>query len=260
MDRLKKVMKKDPFYVVLFVCICIVAISGVWVSKNNLDIAKKFNQESDIKEEIELNLEKAPTEKKVDTEKEQAQKEETKQEDAKQKVDEVEQPNQAQNKVGQNNIQSQAQAQAQTQTASSDITEQSAITMSNPVKGNITIDFAKDKLVYSKTLEQWTTHNGIDIQANEGTAVLAAMDGTIKEIKKDDALGIVITIDHGNGLETKYGNLATDDMVKKGQSIKKGSTISKVGKGAGFSKLEDPHVHFEVVKNGKNLDPKQFIK
>ncbi|AFS77290.1 peptidase M23B [Gottschalkia acidurici 9a] len=221
MDRLKKIIMRDPFYVVLFVCICIVAISGVWVSKSNLDIAKKFNEESDSKEEIELNLEKAPIEKKADIEKEQVQKEETEQEVAKQKTEEVEQSNQAQNKVAQNNIQSQAQAQPQTQAASSDITEQSAIAMNHPVKGNISIDFAKDKLVYSKTLEQWTTHSGIDIQASEGTAVLAAMDGTIKEIKKDDALGIVITIDHGNGLETKYGNLATDDMIKKGQSIKK---------------------------------------
>ena len=131
--------------------------------------------------------------------------------------------------------------------------------MKKPVQGSISKDFAKDKLVYSKTLEEWSTHLGIDIAANEGTDVVAALDGIVKQVIKDERLGITIILDHGNGLETIYKNIATEKLVNTGQKVTTGQTISKVSKGVGFEKLEQPHLHFEVLKSGVHIDPKSMF-
>nr|WP_252187779.1 M23 family metallopeptidase [Anaeromonas frigoriresistens] len=119
--------------------------------------------------------------------------------------------------------------------------------------------FAEDKLVYSETLEQWTTHNGLDIQAAEGSAVRAVLSGVVKEVVTTDELGIVVTIDHSDGLQTKYGCLSTDEMVEAGQQIEKGDPIGAVGKSVGYELAQGPHLHFEVLEAGKNIDPKNYL-
>ncbi|NLJ79340.1 MAG: M23 family metallopeptidase [Tissierellia bacterium] len=131
--------------------------------------------------------------------------------------------------------------------------------MLSPVDGKIGVDFARDGLIYSETLEQWTTHDGIDIFAREGQEVKAALSGRISEVYEDELWGKVIIMDHGNGLLTKYANLATIDMVKEGARIEKGAVISKVGITAAIEMIMEPHVHFEVIQDGKNMDPKGYI-
>ena len=71
-----------------------------------------------------------------------------------------------------------------------------------PVSGEIIKDFAKDTLVYSNTLEEWTTHTGIDIKADKTTVVLSAEEGVIESIKNDPRYGISIVIKHENGFKT----------------------------------------------------------
>jgi biotin carboxyl carrier protein len=133
-------------------------------------------------------------------------------------------------------------------------------TMAMPTMGKVIISFAMDTLVYSKTLEQWNTHNGIDIAADVGTPVKAAMEGTVVEvINNDPRLGVVVIMDHGGGIKSLYGNLNSDKSVKKGDQIKKGQVIGAVGKTAPYE-IEDPsHLHFEVLKDGKNIDPQQYL-
>ncbi|MCG4584279.1 M23 family metallopeptidase, partial [Anaerosalibacter bizertensis] len=128
-----------------------------------------------------------------------------------------------------------------------------------PVEGELGLDYNADKLVYSETLEEWTSHEGIDIKAKEGTAVKACLDGVVKEVYEDELWGVVISIDHGNGLETRYTNLSTKDMVKKGQSVKKGTPISGIGKPKGLEMANGPHLHLEVLLNGKKTDPKKYL-
>ncbi len=71
--------------------------------------------------------------------------------------------------------------------------------------------------------------------------------------------GIVIILDHGNGLMTKYANLSTGDMVQEGSQIGKGEVIGKVGKTASIEMMMKPHVHFEVIKDGISVDPKEYV-
>ncbi len=128
-----------------------------------------------------------------------------------------------------------------------------------PVEGEIILAFAKDTLVYSRTLEQWSTHDGVDIKSDRGTPVKAAADGIVEKIYNDDKMGITIIIDHGNGLKTKYCNLSTNDMVEEKKLVKKGDAISGVGNTATFEIGDQSHLHFEVIKNGENIDPMTLL-
>lgn len=128
-----------------------------------------------------------------------------------------------------------------------------------PVYGNIIHDFAMDRLVYSKTLEDWRTHSGIDIAASRGTAVKAVAAGTICDIRNDPKLGCTIVIDHENGFKTVYANLASTDMVLPNQIVEQGESIGSVGDTAIFEIASEPHLHFEVLKNDEVVDPKLYL-
>lgn len=127
-----------------------------------------------------------------------------------------------------------------------------------PISGDILTEFTNDKLVYSSTLDEWRSHSGIDIKSSIGTKVMSPQDGTIKEVIEDDLWGITVVIDHGNGLVSKISNLATLEMVKPGISVVKGDYIGAVGKSANIEMAMEPHLHFEVTKDGKIIDPRSI--
>ena len=129
-----------------------------------------------------------------------------------------------------------------------------------PVSGEIITDYADTSLVYSKTLDEWTTHLGIDIKANKTSAVIASENGTVKSIKNDPRYGLSITISHNDGYETVYSNLLSADFVKEGDSVKKGDTIGTVGESSSFEIAETPHLHFEMYKDGENINPTSLLK
>ena len=129
-----------------------------------------------------------------------------------------------------------------------------------PVEGEIIREFAKDKLVYSNTLDEWITHNGIDIKANKTTVVKASAEGTVKSIKNDPRYGLTIVIEHANGFTTIYSNLLTAEFVVEGETVKQGQTIGTVGNTATFEIADEAHLHFEIVKDGENLDPELYLK
>jgi len=128
-----------------------------------------------------------------------------------------------------------------------------------PVTGEITFDYAMDRLVYSKTLDDWRTHSGIDIASPWGTNVKVAADGVVTDIKNDPRLGITVIVEHDDGLKTVYCNLAAGDMVSPNQKLKQGDFIGCVGNTALFESAEQPHLHFEVLKNNENVDPKIYL-
>lgn len=140
-----------------------------------------------------------------------------------------------------------------------DLKEEQPFKLLYPVFGKVINPYAEDKLIFSKTLQQWTTHEGIDIESERGTPVRAAMDGIVKSVKNDPRYGITIIIDHENGFKTVYSNLSTDKMVEINQFVKKGTVISGIGDTANFE-IEDPsHLHFEVLKEGENIDPMLYL-
>jgi murein DD-endopeptidase MepM/ murein hydrolase activator NlpD len=131
--------------------------------------------------------------------------------------------------------------------------------MAIPVAGKKIKGFATDKLVYSETLKQWQTHNGIDISAEVGASVKAALPGTVDAVYDDPMLGQVVILDHGNGYKTLYANLNQNVLVKEGADIKKGQVIGAVGETAQFEAADPPHLHFEVFNGETRVDPDIYL-
>lgn len=124
-----------------------------------------------------------------------------------------------------------------------------------PISGEIVLEFAKDKLVYSETLDEWIVHDGIDILGEESEPVKVVEDGIVESVKMDPRYGNTIIVNHGNNVKTVYSNLSTLELVFVGKEVKRGDIISGVGKGFGFESKEGSHVHFEIIKNGECVDP-----
>ena len=121
-------------------------------------------------------------------------------------------------------------------------------------------EYAKENLVYSETLKEWITHLGIDIKAEKATVVKAAADGTVKAIKNDPRYGLTIIIEHSNRYKTLYANLLTTEFVSEGEKVKAGQTIGTVGDTAVYEVVDEPHLHFELIKNNENINPNELIK
>ena len=129
-----------------------------------------------------------------------------------------------------------------------------------PADGEIVKDYSKDNLVYSSTLEEWTTHLGIDIAMQKTDVVKAVADGKVKSIKNDPRYGLTVVIEHQNGFESIYSSLLTAEFITVGEEIKQGSTIATVGNTATFEIADTTHLHFEMKKDGQNVDPNIYIK
>ena len=129
-----------------------------------------------------------------------------------------------------------------------------------PVEGEIIREYATDNLVYSATLDEWVTHNGIDIAAEKTTVVKASAEGTVKSIKNDPRYGLTIVIEHVNGFTTVYSNLLTAEFVEEGETVEQGETIGTVGNTATFEIADEAHLHFEILKDNENLDPELYLK
>ena len=101
-------------------------------------------------------------------------------------------------------------------------------------------------------------HYGIDFAAPRGTPIYATGNGVIKLAKrsfKKVGYGNQVEIDHGYGYVTKYAHMQ-DFVVKVGQNVKRGDLIGYVGSSGGSTA---PHCHYEIIKDGRKVDPIQFI-
>lgn len=133
-------------------------------------------------------------------------------------------------------------------------------TFIKPVEGEVVVNFAKDTLVYSNTLQEWITHHGIDMKAEKTTVVKASAEGSVKSIKNDPRYGITVVVEHVNGFSSVYANLLTAEFVKEGETVKQGQTIGTVGNTATFEIADESHLHFEMLKDNEYIDPMLYIK
>ncbi len=128
-----------------------------------------------------------------------------------------------------------------------------------PLMGEIKTGYAVDELVYSKTMADWRTHDGIDIAGDLGAKVMAAADGTVADVRTDDLLGTVVVIDHGNGLQSIYANLTAAPVVKTGDKVAMGAVIGAVGDTAIGEANEVTHLHFAMTKDGQPVNPIDYL-
>ena len=98
-------------------------------------------------------------------------------------------------------------------------------------------------------------HKGLDFAGKKGSEVIAVGDGVVSWAGKKSGYGQLIEINHGNGYSTRYGHNQSH-MVKVGDTVKKGQQIALMGS---TGRSTGPHVHFEVLRNGKKVNPSGFI-
>ena len=101
----------------------------------------------------------------------------------------------------------------------------------------------------------WTMHWGIDISTNIGNPIMATADGIVIKVQTDKYLGKNVTISHGNGFTTVYGHMS-NFAVTAGQKVKRRDIIGYIGQ---TGKAAGPHVHYEVFRDGKRVDPRNFL-
>lgn len=95
-------------------------------------------------------------------------------------------------------------------------------------------------------------HKGVDFSAPIGTPILAAGDGVVKEIGYRGAYGNIIKIKHSSNLTTAYAHASKFAKLKVGSKVKQGQIIAYVGR---TGRATGPHLHFEVLINGKHVNP-----
>ncbi len=127
-------------------------------------------------------------------------------------------------------------------------------TITNPLPGaKVTSEFGEIAAV-----RNGRPHSGRDLAKPAGTPILAAAPGKITGVGfESGGLGNYVVIDHGNGWVTKYGHMVEKSPLKEGDTIAAGAQIGKVGSTGNST---GPHLHFMVVKDGKNQDPAPFLE
>ena len=112
----------------------------------------------------------------------------------------------------------------------------------SPVEGEISAQFGE-------------SHNGVDIAVAMGTEVKAAADGEVVSAEYKTDKGNYVVLSHINGCTTVYAH-GSELLVRAGDRVKAGDVIMRAGS-SGMA--TGPHLHFEIIKNGKNIDPKEYL-
>ena len=128
-----------------------------------------------------------------------------------------------------------------------------------PVSGTVENDYSMTALVFDRTMQDWRTHDGVDIAADLGTQVRAAAAGTVSGVYYDERMGATVTISHGGGVESLYANLAGTPTVSAGEVVGVGQVIGAVGDTALFEVAEVSHLHFAMTRDGQSADPGEFL-
>lgn len=223
----KKLLEKDGFYVALFVCICLVAIGGVWFTKNNVDeltsndlFVNKIN-ESSKREEDEVHLIEKETE----------------------QDDSI--PTSTQSKE---NLEKAKEKQ---------VNESSKLSF---LGTEVIREYSEKEPSYSKTLDLWEVHRGIDVSADEGYEVKSLLDGKVVDVFKDDKHGISVKVESTDNAVVIYSNLDEKTNVKKGQEVTEGQVLGTVGNTTSVESEDGIHVHVEAFNGEESIDPMTLIK
>ncbi|GAB6169233.1 M23 family metallopeptidase [Clostridium carnis] len=234
-NKVKDFFRKEGFYLVLFLCLCVVATVAVVTTKKN-----KLSEQSKAPEkEFTLNVDDKTTS-----------------EAQKQNADRVQ--NEKENEVANNNETEKVEAQQDVNVAAGTTTE---VKFKNPVEGAISRSYSFPQ---PKAMKDGTSRNirGIDIKATVGTEVKAAAVGEVKEVAKRSEEGNYVVITHANGLSTKYCNLDSDIKVNIGDKVTAETVIGAAGESSKIFTNQEfgEHVNIQVQDStGKDLNPTTYF-
>lgn len=105
-------------------------------------------------------------------------------------------------------------------------------------------------------LRRLAIHAGVDLRGETGDPVRATAPGTVVHAARHKAYGLMVEIDHGNGLSTRYAHLSAI-VVKEGARLPAGAIVGKIGS---TGRSTAPHLHYEVRVNGEAVDPRRYLR
>ncbi|MBR1528392.1 MAG: peptidoglycan DD-metalloendopeptidase family protein [Oscillospiraceae bacterium] len=152
-----------------------------------------------------------------------------------------------------------SESESETESIAESVMPTSAEPLRKPIEGEIIEDFSNGELVKSKTTGIWQTHNGIDIAGTVGDAVCAAGAGLITNIENDALWGVTVTIDHQNGLTSRYCNLNSGLAVSVGDRVETGTVLGAIGTTADIESSLPAHLHFELLQGENYLNPAEYL-
>ncbi len=130
---------------------------------------------------------------------------------------------------------------------------------SYPVYGEILLPYSVESAIYDPTLDQYRTNAVISLKSKEGTEVLCAEKGIVKEIFKDEERGNSITIEHSEGWLTTYSQLAENMLVSVGDTVEKGQPIGTVAQPTKYTVALGEHMEFSMQKDGVLYNPEEIL-
>ena len=122
-----------------------------------------------------------------------------------------------------------------------------------PTAGWLSSAFSRSR--FHPILHTSRPHEGIDVSAPMGAPIVAPAAGTVRRVGRERGYGLVLEIDHGDGLVTKYAHCSRV-MVRNGQRVKRGQEVAAVGN-SGLS--TGPHLHYEIHVDGRVVDPLTYV-
>lgn len=248
-EQLKRFIQKDGFYVILFVCLCLVATVGVVIAnKNTNDTIEESVAENNIDNSNEDSATSGNTfddAELVDNEADESNEEETI------------------NKSESSNEKEEVKPEAKNE-GDAVATSNQNISFVAPVKeGVITRGYNLEPRL-NESGQSASVYKGIDIEVPEGTEVLAIGDGKVVEAGKGNSKeGCFVKIEHQNGVVGFYANLDSEIKVKEGDTVKKGAPIGKVGntiQNSPSDRVSKNYLMFHMENSKEPVDPQKYLK
>ena len=132
------------------------------------------------------------------------------------------------------------------------------IRYSTPLSHTVGRDYSRGVPVFSPTMKDYRTHNGVDFLGMAGDTVRPIAQGEVLSVTHDPLWGYSVTVDHGNGVVSKISGLSEKDLPEAGASVHENSVIGRVGE-VPVEAAEAPHIHLEVRVDGKLADPLELM-
>lgn len=233
-EKFKKLIRKEGFYIALFLCLCIIVTVGT-ISYKMISSKNEVNKAEDINKDLTLN---SSNEDKTSNEISNAE-----------RVEKV--PDTSKNNIDKTKTEK-----------STTVATTNTVNFSNPING---IESRKYTYPTPVKMEEgiYRTIRGINLQSKMGTEVKAAAEGIVELIENSGVEeGVVVEIKHANGLKTRYGNLDSNVLVKKGEKIKENQVIGKIGDTAKvFSKeVFGEFLNLQVIDSkGDQVNPEKYF-
>ena len=268
-NKVKDFFRKEGFYLVLFVCLCIVAtVAAFTIRKNSV-----ANEQNKVNNELSLNEVEDNNSSETDSNfnKQNAERVENNDELANSNEESLSEPEVAsvddevatsdQEEVAENQTTEATEEKVADVSAGTD----TEVVLSLPIDGNVAISREFGKMIRTyvdETRSEDTSRRGIDINAAVGTVVKSAAEGKVEEVSSNTTDGTYVVIAHANGLKTKYTNLSEEVKVAVGDVVSTGTEIGTVGNTSGIftSKVCGDVLNVQVQDaNGNDVDPSAYF-